>query len=302
MKSDLTLRELEVLRALMDHNTATAAAEALGLSQPAISRTLSQMEATLGRKLFLREGGRLLPTDEARKIDSELDVIFAAISRIETQSTDLPPSERPMYLATPPTIGHGFLPLVMAEFNRRFPRQKIVADIGSSDSLVTQVAEGRFDLALVDSEPNHPGVWAEAFRTSDLVCVMRRDNPLAERDVITPRDLDGQPFVAQTRRHTVRAAQDGVLAAANAHPDAIFEVGTVVLATQLVLQGAGVALINPFPTILRLDPALCARPFRPRVAMRTWFMTPASSRPSAAVLAFMKLVRETVASQKGYFE
>jgi DNA-binding transcriptional LysR family regulator len=146
-------------------------------------------------------------------------------------------------------------------------------------------------------------VRGEAFHASDLACLMLRDDPLAARDVIVPQDLDGRDFIAQSRRHSVRAAQDLVLTASNVQPRSTIEVATVILASELVREGMGVALINPFPTGLHLDASLCLRPFEPRVPLQTFFMTPAAKRPSAATLAFMKLVRDAAdAIPKGGYD
>jgi DNA-binding transcriptional LysR family regulator len=232
-----------------------------------------------------------VPTPDARIIDAELDAVFVALARIETPGAPLADATTPLYVAAPPTIAHRFLPGPVAQFARENPDHQIIVDVISSDILVTYVAEGRVDLGIADTEPNHASVRAEAFRTSDLVCLMLKADPLAEKTVITPRDLDGRDFVSQTRRHSVRAAQDLVLSAANVHPRTTLEVATVVLASELVREGMGVALINPFPTALRLHPSLCMRPFEPRISLKTWFMTPAAKRPSAATLAFMALVR-----------
>lgn len=296
----ITLRELEVLRAVVESGTATAAAERLGISQPAVSRTVAQMEARLKRQLFLRESGRLLPTQEARLIDSELDSILAALDRIENTASRGPDPSVPLRIAAPPTIAHRFLPGPVAAFSRLHPEHQIFIDVLSSDVLVTHVAEGRVDLALTDTEPNHAGVKVEPFLDSQVVCLMPRDHPLAEKAVIEPADLDGRAFVAQTRRHSARVAKDGVLMAANVRPHITIETATVVSTAELVREGMGIALINPFPTALHLHPSLTTRPFVPTITLRTAFLSPIGQRPSAATLAFKALVRARAeASQAG---
>ncbi|CAN5728179.1 LysR family transcriptional regulator [soil metagenome] len=291
VRSGLTLRELRVLRALVATGTTTAAAEHLGMSQPAVSRAVAQLEERLGRVLFRRDGGRLAPTGEALDIDAELDPLFAALERIENAAERMPDTSVPLTIAAPPTIAHRFLPGPVADLARQYPEQTILVDVLSSDVLVTQVAEGRVDIALSDAEPHHAGVRVEAFRASRVVCLMPRDHPLAARDSVTPADLDGAAYVAQTRRHSARAATDRALAAARARPRLTIETATVVSAAELVREGLGVALINSFPTTLRLDPALVTRPFMPAITLQTSFLSPAGVRPSPARRAFMAMVR-----------
>jgi DNA-binding transcriptional LysR family regulator len=289
--SGVTLRELRVLRAIVTTGTATAAADLLGISQPAASRALAQLEDRLGRVLFSRESGRLLPTPEALGVDAELDLLFTVLSRIENPDLRAPDPTVPLRIAAPPTIAHRFLPGPVADFARRYPDQSILIDVLSSDVLVTQVAEGRVDIALSDAEPNHAGVRVEPFRASQIVCLMQKAHPLAAKAVITPADLDGIAYVAQTRRHSARVAKDRALAAAGVQPRITIETATVVSAAELVREGLGVALINPFPTALRLDPSLTTRPFEPTITLQTSFLSPVGTRHSPATLAFMAMVR-----------
>jgi DNA-binding transcriptional LysR family regulator len=289
--SGVTLRELRVLRAIVTTGTATAAADLLGISQPAASRALAQLEDRLGRVLFARESGRLLPTPEALGVDAELDLLFTVLSRIENPDLRAPDPTVPLRIAAPPTIAHRFLPGPVADFARRYPDQSILIDVLSSDVLVTQVAEGRVDIALSDAEPNHAGVRVEPFRASQIVCLMQKAHPLAAKAVITPADLDGIAYVAQTRRHSARVAKDRALAAAGVQPRITIETATVVSAAELVREGLGVALINPFPTALRLDPSLTTRPFEPTITLQTSFLSPVGTRHSPATLAFMAMVR-----------
>lgn len=289
--SDIRLRELRVLRAIVTTGTTTAAADLLGISQPAVSRALAQLEERLGRTLFSRESGRLLPTAEALGVDAELDILFKVLARIENPDRRAPDPTVPLRIAAPPTIAHRFLPGPVADFSRRFPDQRILIDVLSSDVLVTQVAEGRVDIALSDAEPNHAGVRVEPFRDSDVVCLMQRDDPLAAKTVIRPEDLHDRAYVAQTRRHSARVAKDRALAAAGVQPKITIETATVVSAAELVREGLGLALINPFPTALRLDPSLTTRAFEPRITLQTSFLSPADRRHSSATLAFMAMVR-----------
>lgn len=290
-RSGLTLRELEVLRALVQSGTTRAAADRLGISQPAVSRAVAQLEARLKRALFRREGGRLVPLAEALAVDAELDPVFAALGRIEHAATRAPDPSVPLRIAAPPTIAHRFLPGPVGDFLRAHPGVPVNVDVLSSDLLVTQVAEGRVDVAMSDVEPSHAGVRAEPFRTTEAVCLMRREHPLAAREWVGPGDLDGAEFIALTRRHSARVAIDAVFAAAGVRCQIVIETATSVSASEYVREGLGLTLVNPFPVAWRLDPALAVRPFRPGIALRSSFLLPSGVRPGAAALAFMALVR-----------
>ena len=78
-----SLPEYEALRALMESGTTSKAAVRLGLSQSAVSRSISSLEARLGLLLFERDGGRLRPTSEATQLNKRLDPLFEALDRID---------------------------------------------------------------------------------------------------------------------------------------------------------------------------------------------------------------------------
>ncbi|MGL4728003.1 MAG: LysR family transcriptional regulator, partial [Bosea sp. (in: a-proteobacteria)] len=77
-----SLRELEVLRAMIASRKTIAAAHLLGISQPAVSRAIASLEARIGRSLFSRDGGRLTPTADAFALEAEAGTIFDALDRL----------------------------------------------------------------------------------------------------------------------------------------------------------------------------------------------------------------------------
>jgi DNA-binding transcriptional LysR family regulator len=292
-RSAIDLRHLEILRALVETGKTTAAAYRLGTSQSAVSRGIAQLEAQLGRLLFERQGGRLVPTAEAFALNEQVRPALALLERIGED-------DRPcaiggsLRLAAPPTLGHLFLPTRIASFIRQNPGIEISFDILPSDSLVTNVAEERFDLGLTDTVPSHAGVRAELLLATEAVCVLPARHPLAARACIGPEDLAGETFIALTRRHSGRFAIDQVLERAGAAPRIVIETATAVSAGEFVREGLGIALLNPFPIAGQLGPLVAMRPFAPRIAYRTSFLMPARIPISAAVAAFIAHTRTSI--------
>jgi DNA-binding transcriptional LysR family regulator len=125
-RSGITLRELEVLDALVRHRTAINAAKSLGISQSAVSRRLAQLEERLGFRLFLRAGGRLVPTVEALSINEQLAPVFATLDRIANRSADARQAHHgTLTIVAPPTIAHRFLPSRIAALRQHNPDLQI---------------------------------------------------------------------------------------------------------------------------------------------------------------------------------
>lgn len=287
----ITLRELEVFRALVATGKTTAAAHRLGISQPAVSRSLTQLETRLGRKLFRRDGGRLVPMAEALAMDAELEPVFAALERIGEQADARVMESATLRVAAPPTFAHRYLPAPLASFCQSNPGVRVSLDVVSSDILVTQVAEGRVDLAFADVETAHGGVRKEPYLTTEAVCLLPAGHRLCDRSEIVPADLADEAFIALTRRHSARIAIDAVFAEAGMHYRPVIETSTAVSAAEFVREGMGVTLLNPFPVAARLSEAVVVRPFRPAIKFTASFLLPSNSPISPAALAFMAHVR-----------
>ncbi|KIN73322.1 LysR substrate-binding domain-containing protein [Sulfitobacter guttiformis] len=291
----ITLRELEVLQALVNAGTAMSAARKLGISQSAVSRRLAQLEERLGSQLFLRSGGRLVPTVQALSINEQLKPVFETLARIASRIDNYATSKTgTLTIAAPPTIAHRFLPGRISEFKKRNPDLHIIFEVIASDALVTGIAEGRFDVALTDSIPPHEGIQTDLLISTQAICLLPVNHPLAKRDTITAQDLHHQPFVALSRRHASRGVVERVLDRLGVEPRITIEASTNVSAADFVRGGLGLALVNPFPIIHQLGPDIVALPFSPALNYNTAFVMASSRAPSAATLAFIEEIRASL--------
>ena len=294
-RADFTLRELEVLRALVHAGKTTAAAQQLGMSQSAISRSLAQLETVLGRTLFERAGGRLLPTREALAINDELGPVFAALGRIaEGNNTPTRSHTGSLRLVAPPTMAHRFLPRHVARFTKQNPDLEVIFDVLASDSLVTSIAEGRHDVGLTDTEPSHAGVKSSVLIESNAVCALPSHHRLSARDTIHPEDLEDEPFISLTRRHSGRISIDRLFERTGVRRRIVIETATAVSAAEFVREGLGLSLLNPFPIAHQFSSGVVMRRFTPNIPYRTSFLFPSSRPPSPAAQDFMGMVRKSL--------
>ena len=291
-RAGITLRELEVLQSLVGGGTAINAARRLGISQSAVSRRLAQLEDRLGFQLFMRAGGRLVPTVEALSINEQLTPVFETLARIANHAAQPETAHAgTLSIVAPPTIAHRFLPSRIAAFKRRNPDLQITFDVLASDSLLTGIAEGRFDVGMTDSNVAHEGITSELFLETQAICILPKQHHLASFEVIRPEDLRDEAFIALSRRHSSRAAIDRLFDRAGLHLNRVMEASTNVSVTEFVREGLGVSLLNPFPLVHQMGENVVMRPFLPAIAYSTNFLLPSSRAPSSVALAFMQTVR-----------
>lgn len=283
-----SLPEYQALRALMERGTTTSAAETLGLSQSAISRSISSLEARTGLTLFEREAGRLRPTDEAVRLNRRLDPLFSALDRIDGPQH---PVRETLRLIAPPTYAHRFLVSQIASFLAVNPHFFVSLEVNTSDEVVRAILEDRFDLGLTGVELAREGVKMQAFRASSAVCVMQAEHPLAAQEEVHPIDLDAQPLIAIARRHARRMQLDKVFNHARSNPRLLAEVSTSFAAVDLVKEGLGLAVVNPFPVFQYRSKDLVFRRFASPIEYRSYFVTSDQRPLSRVARAFIRHLR-----------
>jgi DNA-binding transcriptional LysR family regulator len=286
-----SLRELEILRALISLGKTTAAAAKLNISQPAVSRAIAQLELRTGLILFRRESGRLLATAEALALHQEAEPIFQTLDRLERVRWRPVDAMAHLRIVCPPTIAHHFLNRLLAQFSVEEPTTRIQLEIGSGVDVITKVADGDMDLGLLDSGPNHAGVRFIPFRLAEAYVMLPKASPLCTKASFSAEDFHEQPLIALSRRFPSRIMLDRLFMGANVTPHILIEVSTAAAAYDFVRAGAGITIANPFPCAFRGDDDVAFRPFKPGVPYETSFVLPAMTPPTPVARRFIDFVR-----------
>jgi len=291
------LRELESLRAVVTTGTTIGAARRLGVSQSAVSRALTQLEARVGRSLFIRQSGRIQPTAEALRLNDKLDPIFETLADIEGAEWASPGHE-PLRLIVPPTLAHHFVISRVASFLKTNPGKQLQLDIQATDVLVAGILDLRYDLGLTSAMIQRSGVHLAPWRRSKVVCAMPIGHALAEKAVVKPTDLEGIELIEFLRRLGTRAMTEQIFARAGVHPKHVAETATNMAALELVREGLGVTLINPFPLLTSGMEGVVVRPFDANIQYHTSFVMPSDRPPSQLARQFMQFVKLTTPADK----
>ena len=291
------LREFESLRAVVATGTTIGAARRLGISQSAVSRSISQLEARVGRSLFVRRSGRIEPTSEALRLNEKLDPIFDTLADIEGAQWATPDDD-PLRLIVPPTLAHHFIISRVASFLKANPGKQLQLDIQATDVLISGILELRYDLGLTSGMIQRSGVDLVPWRRSQVVCAMPEDHPLSQKRTVTPQDLDGVALIEFLRRLGTRAVTEQLFARNGVRPLQVAETATNMAALELVREGLGVTLINPFPLLSSGLEGIIVRPFDAPIFYNTSFVLPSGRPPSELARQFMRFVKLTTPQDK----
>jgi DNA-binding transcriptional LysR family regulator len=291
----LNLTLIEAFNAVMKTGSTTRAAEVLGISQPAISRSLRRLEDVTKLKLFERNGPRLNPTSEAELLHREVLDCYVGLDRLRHAVAQIRSSgSGSLRLASSAALGMSFVPGAMRRFHDKRPGVCLTLEIANSATVRTLVASGAFDIGLCADEIDRSNVTIQHFLETPGVCVMRPDNPLSAHEVITPEMLHGVPMVALAPDDTARKQFDRAMAAVGAEPVVVAETQFSMSVCQMALEGMGVGLINalnyvcgPFDTRM-----LVARRLLPRITFRALLVLPPQHARSQLVSDLVAVLTE----------
>ncbi len=260
----LNLRQLEILNAVLQAGSMSAAARKLRISQPAVSRSIAATEQQLAVKLFTREGSTPTPTAELAELGTVLEPIFRQIEAAQNVAALLKfGAGRSLRLAVSPAFAFAFLPGACARFRETFPHAKLVVRIRDASAIKEGIGQREFDLGLVYNE-----TWGGPFEAVDLcrsevVCIAPEGHPLAAQDVVTPADLKNVPLISFGHTASIGLDLDRIFEAQGLKRDLAIAVANSISAAAFVREGAGIALSDPFLLGTVSATGLTVRPFHP---------------------------------------
>jgi DNA-binding transcriptional LysR family regulator len=243
----LTLRQIEIFRAIMIAKTVSAAAQMLGTSQPGLSRMLGHMEDKLHFRLFDRTRGRLVPTQEARILFDEIEHIYKGFEDLNHVIKRLAKGEdRTFRVGASPSLGHSVVPKMLARLTANYPGLTIQFDILSVEQASDYLALQRGDYALTVFPIDHPNILSSRIGVGRMVCAVPASHPLADRDRISVADI------ADERLQSFRpdTPHGRIIADMFVRAGQVLEVDTYIrfaeTAVAFVANGMGVALVDSF--------------------------------------------------------
>lgn len=287
----MNLRQIELLRAVVRCETTVRAAQELGLSQPAVSNAIKHLESQVGFALFERVNNRLFPTAEARELYQDSDPIFSMHAAFEAKVEDLRDnrSGHVRIMATPP-LGYSVIPMALKNFLLKRPKTRVSFDVRRFEGVIENVDNGVAELGFVMGLGDHRGLDSECFFAERMVCIMRKDHPLAGRAVITPADLKETSFIALqrgTRMGTI--VREAFLKAGEAFTFTV-EVRYCNSACVLAEAGVGVTVVDAL-SALSSQGEVTIRPFEPESIVSASVVRSQKRPLSKGASAFLKEVR-----------
>jgi DNA-binding transcriptional LysR family regulator len=255
----IRLRHLSCFVAVAQERTLARAAARLHLSQPAVSKTIAELEELAGRRLVERgrSGTQLTPAGEeflryAADVTQALDAAAAVLTGTA------PPVTPTVRVAALPTVAGGLLAQALARLRERRPHAGVSVWLGDNPELLAALKAGEIDLAVGRmAEPAMmPGISFELLYAESLAVVTGPQHPLAAAGdkPVPPAALLGYPLVIPVAGTAPRHDVDAFFAAAGlALPPGRTETQSAAVARALVLVSDAVWITPRRPVQPDLD-------------------------------------------------
>ena len=271
--------------------SATEAGKRLGITQSAVSRHISQLEAELNLYLFIRDGGRLTPTDEALALNEEVVSALNRLEHIEGVAAKISRFERSsLSIVAPPTFVEAILADLVPEFLAQNPGLKVRLDSRSQSTAAELVSLRRADCGFVESGVLTSGLEVRSMVQGETVCAMQLKHPLSHRNALSPKDLAKEKLILFGTRSDFRAQIERAFADAQTPINLAIETHSESASCSLAAAGVGIAIVSGLLAEHYRDQGLALVPFKPVIRHPYNIITASSVQPSRVTSEFIRFL------------
>ena len=264
---DLQIAHLRTLQAIARHGSFSRAAQALNLTQPAVSMQVRHLERALGLPLLERVGKRAFPTRAGQLLlthaDRALRELEAGVERVQGLRGVVAGRVR---LGTSASISIYLLPPALRRFRARYPETEIVIVTGNAAEITRAIVANALDVGIVSLPVRDRELAVTPFFRDELVAIAAPERAWRRLKTVDARTLAAHPLILFEAGATLRRVIDGWFHRAEVAPRSPMELGNTEAIKKLVESGLGLSVTSWFSvksevragtlTAMRLAPAL----------------------------------------------
>ena len=277
----MDLRQLEIIRAIADTGSFTAAGEKLHVSQSAISRQILLLEEELGEPVFHRIGRRIRITPAGESLLQLSHRVFRDLQETVSTISDKRESlSGTMRLVGGMTVCLYVFPALLAEVRRVHPHLDMKVTVGSAERSIAMLRSGAGDLGMITLPVEATDLVSVPVLEEELLLITYPAHPLAKKKSITPADLDKQDFVLFETGSITRRLVESFFAREGVEAEIIMETENVEIIKAMVRNGLGISIIpsQAAASDIRTGQLFCSRIAGHSLVRQTGWLYPKMSR------------------------
>ena len=250
----ISIRQVEVVRAVMAARSINGAAQLLNVSAAAVSRMLRHTESQIGFDLFARTPSGFVPTADATALMTDLETIHRSLKRIEDRLALRDTEELPLRIGSSPGLGQSVIPQALSSLHRKHPDLRFELGSLHIDEVVPMLEFRRYDFALTIYDLNDPRIETATIAEAPLVCLMSDTHALADRTQVTLDEVARFPMIGYGAHAFQQRMIDDMFKERGLTPDYHARCRLMNTACALVQEDIGLTLLDEF-TIFGRTPA-----------------------------------------------
>ncbi len=292
-------RRLQVFHAVAKQLSFTKAAEALLMTQPAVTFQVKQLEEHFNTRLFDRGHNKIVLTPAGEMVLEYAERILGLSDELDVRMAELSGEvSGSLLIGASTTIAEFMLPRILGEFKSLYPKVQPRLIVANSETIEARVAEHTLDLGLVESHSAKPTLHVESCCDDELQVVCNPDFPLARYQELTPKQLLDHPYISREPGSGTRECTDAYLRQAGlslAALNMVMEMGSPVSLNGVVETGLGFAIASraSVAKAQRLG-VLVVIPLKPRLTRTLAMVYPREKFRSRLVETFVAFAGERI--------
>ena len=247
----MDFNSLQYFKTVAKYENMSRAAEKLHMSQPALSKSISLLEQSLGVELFDRHGRSIKLNGYGKFFLERAEFIIKEFERAKEDLANLvSPGHGEVSIGFMHTLGLEVIPSLMREVKNVYPYMKFQLTQSNSSFVLKRLELGELDLCLISSLDTHVGIVWEKLWDEQLFLIVPKGHPLSKKKSVKVADFANEPFISIKKGNSLRKTVDGLFKKEGFQLNVAFEGEEVHTVASLVESGLGVSLI---PQIKGLD-------------------------------------------------
>lgn len=235
------------LRAIVEQGGVSAAAVALNIGQPAVTKRLRALEASYGTRLMERVSGRLRLTPAGEKVYLLATQTLDRQRVLQEELQNLDRGQTSMRLEVTFSIGEHVLSDLLFRFAEQYPQYRVESRMAYGRNIQSHLATGLADLALMEGAPDHPDVLVQKWADDELWLLCGTQHPLAGTEMLPVEELTRLRFVLREKNASSRESLDQALASIGIQElDVALEVGSTDTIMEMLEHGKHVSFLPRF--------------------------------------------------------
>ncbi|WIY25170.1 LysR family transcriptional regulator [Parasedimentitalea psychrophila] len=274
----ITARQIELFQMAYRHRSTRKAANALNISQPAISRAVADLEAEMAVALFDRAGRKFEPTAAAHSLSAAIRSHYYGIDRVvEAASLIASGTFGVLNVVALPAVADTVVARAAATLMARHSKLRIDIDVMGEQECLAMLRSGNADCAVICSSPSDAGFTSRLIREIRPVAALSAEDPLAAQREVSLQQLAENDLVMLPPDSPFRRALELELAKSRISFSVRAEVRTQSALAEYVISGIGRGVIDPLTGAMFSAAALVLRPLRASLIWPINLVAPAST-------------------------